>query len=67
MVSINVLKAYSRSGLVSTGMSDVFHGLHSRPHSWFLTSHPDQLSLAISPWVGAIYQQKLGSYQARSV
>jgi len=42
-----------RSGRVSTGMSDVCW-FDQRPQHWYLTSHPGQLSLAISPWVGAI-------------
>jgi len=34
--------------------------------SRYVTSHPGQLSLAISPWVGANeYQRKLGCKQAQ--
>jgi len=32
--------------------------------SWYVASHPGQLSLAIPPWLGAMSQQKLGCKQA---
>jgi len=38
-------------GLVSTWMGD---RLLAGKLSWYVTSHPDQLSLAIPPWVGAM-------------
>ena len=48
-------RSYSIAGWVSNGMSDVCRfDLRPSARSWYITSHPDQLSLAIPPWVGAM-------------
>jgi len=56
---------FHRDGPVSTWMGD---RMQAGKPSWYVTSHPGQLSLDIPSWVGAMstYQQKLGRKQAHS-
>jgi len=44
-------RSYCTSSPVNTWMGD---RLRAGKPSWYVTSHPGQLSLAIPPWVGAM-------------
>jgi len=56
LVLINYILLYSRPGLYMDGWN-LAHPHMCKP-SWYVTTLPDQLSLAILPWVGAVSANK---------